>query len=213
MSPARRHRLAELSRRWALDAGGPWDADALTAAFGRDAPRLLDVGPGHGEATVAWAQDHPDHDVVAVELHLPGLLHLLGEADALGLGTIRATEADATAVVAAAEPGAFAHVRVLFPDPWPKRRHVGRRLVDEHFVPQVADLLPVGGTLALATDWADYASQMRRCLATDPRLAVELDTQAGGAEGERPARPVTAYERRGLAAGRTITDLVARRTR
>jgi tRNA (guanine-N7-)-methyltransferase len=127
---------------------------------------------------------------------------------------------------------------VLFPDPWPKRRHTGRRLVDERFVADVADLLPTGGTLHVATDWDDYAHQIRAALAAEPRFDIEIaggeGDGAGGARwvpaaelagtlgavgtedpptwrSPRPDRPVTAYERRGLHAGRTVTDLVARR--
>ena len=112
-------------------------------------------------------------------------------------------EADALALIDRAPPGTYHHVRALFPDPWPKRRHVGRRMVDPAFVRAVVDLIPVGGTVHLATDWEDYADQMRACLLTDRRL--------GPASEVRPPRPVTAYEQRGLDAGRTIVDLLATR--
>ncbi len=232
MTPARHAALAELGPRWML---GPADAaspDGLTTAFGRRAPRLLDIGAGNGEAARAWAASHPDHDVVAVDLHRPGLARLLRDLDDQGPATVRAVEADALALLEAAPPAAFAVIRVLFPDPWPKRRHVGRRLVDPGFVRLATDRLATGGILHLATDWDDYAQQMRASVATEARLTPVVDVvdppsapsraSAGGDavvvdvvcwRTHRPDRPVTAYERRGLDAGRAITDLLARRAR
>ena len=107
------------------------------------------------------------------------------------------------AVLDALEDRSVATVRVLFPDPWPKRRHVARRLVDRSFVERVGELLVDGGELHLATDWADYAEHMRTMVATDPRFRPEPGPGTGGAEwsSPRPDRPVTAYERRGLDAG------------
>jgi tRNA (guanine-N7-)-methyltransferase len=177
----------------------------LDEAFGRSAPRLLDVGVGNGAASVAWAQDHPDRDVVAVELHRPGLARLIGALASGAAPNVRIAEEDVTAVLdRGLAPGTFDAVRVLFPDPWPKRRHVGRRLVDARFVDQVAALLPPGGTVHVATDWDDYAEQVHDLLVAHPDL--ELVADAG-----RPARPVTIYEGRGRQAGRSISDLLARR--
>lgn len=205
----------------------------LVAAFGRDRPRMLDIGCGNGEAAGAWAVDHPDQDVLAVELHRPGIVQLLRWLDERPatdpVTNLRLVEADATALLAGALPGTFDRVRVLFPDPWPKRRHLERRLVDGPFVAAMADLLPSGGTLHLATDWYDYADQMRQALAAEPRFIPqpEVEGEAPGARDDvrarsgagadprwtsrRPDRPITAYERRGIRAGRSITDLVARR--
>ncbi len=224
MSDAKREALTTLGPRWQIDPATVADPAALDAAFGRAAPRLLDIGVGTGTATRAWALAHPDHDVVAVELHRPGIARLLTDLDAGGPATVRVVEADVTALLSDARPGCFAAVRVLFPDPWPKRRHVDRRLVDPGFVHRVVDLLPAGGTVHLATDWADYAAQMRAALATDPRLAPRVEPAGSGPDGDgsgdgpdgddwcsaRPPRPATTYEQRGLDAGRTIVDLVAR---
>jgi tRNA (guanine-N7-)-methyltransferase len=233
MTAARHTTLADLGPRWMLEPGDAASPEALTRAFGRDAARLLDIGAGNGEAARAWAHAHPDHDVVAVDLHRPGLARLLRDLEDNGPTTLRAVEADALAVLEAAPPETFAVIRVLFPDPWPKRRHVGRRLVDPDFVRLATERLTVGGTLQLATDWSEYAHQMRASLATEARLApvidlVDPDPDPGPLEGtalrgpaiaavprwrsERPERPVTAYERRGLDAGRAIVDLVARRS-
>lgn len=217
MNTERRAELAHLLADQDLDAEAwsttPPSTAQLDAAFGREAPRMLDIGPGNGEATLAWACAHPDHDVLAVEVHQPGLARLLRTVAADGPPNIRAIEADALTVVAAL-PDALHGVRVLFPDPWPKRRHLHRRLVDTSFVALAADALVPDGVLHLATDWADYADQMRAAVQAEPRLRLDGDTQTRPGHpppSTKPARPVTAYERRGLEAGRTITDLVATR--
>lgn len=209
MTDAKHDDLARLRLRWEL-------REPVDACFGRRAPRLLDVGVGNGAATRAWALAHPDRDVVAVELHRPGLVALLRDLDAAGPSNVRVLEADVEAVLAAAEPGDLHDVRVLFPDPWPKRRHEGRRLVDRRFVARVADLLAPGGTLHVATDHGAYADQVRDALDAEARFEARAGAVGGRVDGEgwcspRPDRPVTAYEARGLAAGRAITDLVAQR--
>lgn len=231
MTQARTAALVELGPTWMLDPavveGPAAGADALHAAFGRRVPLLLDVGVGNGDATRAWAAANPGRDVVAVELHRPGIVNLLRCLDAEGPANVRILEADVTLVVPALPAGAFEAVRVLFPDPWPKRRHHKRRLVDPAFVAAATDLLVVGGVLHLATDWLDYADAMRVALAAEGRLEWVVDHDDGPAldpEGvpidfpdrwrsSRPPRPVTVYEGRGLEAGRSVTDLVARRVR
>ncbi|MCU1497421.1 MAG: tRNA ((7)-)-methyltransferase [Acidimicrobiales bacterium] len=250
MSEGKRAALVDLGPRWLLPADALADRARLDQSFGRRAPRLLDIGGGTGQATRAWADAHPDHDLVALELHQPGIVRLVRDLDRGGPANVRVVEADAVAVLDAVAPETFTAVRVLFPDPWPKRRHVGRRLVDPAFVRLIVGLLPLGGHLHLATDWADYADQMRSALATDPRLEVEVEVEVGqqaglqvevrvdvgpagieegledGLEGRRatgappagwrsprPDRPITAYEQRGLDAGREIVDLVAHRIR
>ncbi|CAN5583072.1 tRNA (guanosine(46)-N7)-methyltransferase TrmB [soil metagenome] len=237
MSEAKRASLADLGPQWSIDGPTAADPAGLDRAFARSAPRLLDIGGGSGEATRAWAADHPDHDVVALELHRPGIVRLVRDLDAEGPANVRVAEVDATTVVAALAPGTYEAVRVLFPDPWPKRRHVGRRLVDPAFVQRVVDLLPQGGVLHLATDWGDYGEQMRAALATDTRLDVEVAARDGDVVvvpvadvasvaapptephgppvwwSPKPDRPITAYEQRGIDAGRTIVDLVSRRAR
>lgn len=237
MSDSKRNTLATLGPTWmvepalVLGSGEPADswgrdlAARLDEVFGRTAPRMLDIGVGTGEATLAWAAEHPDHDVMAVELHLPGIARLLASGHGAGITNVRVLEADVTRLLALVaggpdDPAPFTQVRVLFPDPWPKKRHVDRRLVDGHFIGRITDLLAVGGALHLATDWPPYADQMRAVIATEPRLEPQVDEaeDGEGADGgavwrsERPPRPVTAYERRGLDAGRPITDLVARRS-
>lgn len=202
-SAAKERVLTEVAPRWSA-AGDGWDDGSLQACFGTDGPLLVDIGVGDGTATRAWAAAHPDARVLAIELHRPGLAKLLAELDRDGPANVRVAEADAVEVVAGLDPGGARAIRVLFPDPWPKRRHVGRRLVDRAFAVAVADALEPGGVLALATDWPDYAEHMRTMVGAEPRLVPEGD-------GARPDRPITAYERRGLDAGRPVADLRYRR--
>lgn len=217
MNADQRAELARLLGTQGLDphawGTSPPTGPDLDAAFGRRAPRLLDIGPGTGDATRASAESHPDCNVLAVEVHQPGLLRLLRLVERDGPANVRAIEADAQVVVAAL-PGAFHGIRILFPDPWPKRRHRHRRLVDPVFVRTATDALEPDGFLHLATDWAEYAEQMRAALASDARLRLDVDvsTEPGRPSPPRkPVRPITTYEQRGLHAGRTITDLVATR--
>lgn len=204
--------LADTAPRWAPATPPPWSDHHLTAAFGRAAPRLLDIGSGNGSATLAWARDHPDRDVVTVELHRPGLAQILRRLEAGGPANVRVAELDATALLEGGiEAGTFHEIRILFPDPWPKRRHLERRMVDGPFLARIADALPPGGVLHVATDWDDYADQVRSGIAAEPRLVPMADLGAGSWTSVRPDRPVTAYEQRGRAAGRTVTDLLARR--
>lgn len=203
-SAAKTAALADLGPRWAWAPDDP-------AVDGR--PLLVDIGVGTGTASRAWATDRPDAVVVAIELHQPGLARLLTDLEAEGPPNVRVAEDDALDLLASLPDGALAGIRVLFPDPWPKRRHVGRRLVDVPFVHRAADLLEPGGVLHVATDWPDYADQMRAVLACDARLAPQRDhvdpDDPAIWRSTRPARPVTVYEQRGIDAGRPIVDLLA----
>lgn len=199
-SEAKRRVLLTSGPRWLVPPAGPWTIEALAGHFGRVRPLFIDIGVGNGTATRAWAADHPDRSVLAIELHRPGIATLLTDLDRDGPDNVRIAEVDALEALAALPDRSVAGLRVLFPDPWPKRRHVARRMVDRAFVQLAARVLEVGGELHLATDWADYADHMRTMVATEPRF--EPLAAAG-----RPDRPVTTYEQRGLDAGRTIVDL------
>lgn len=209
MSTSKLDALDRLGPRWrlAIDDQGPVDLDA---AFGRRAPRLLDVGFGSGTATLAAAAGRPDRQIVAVDVHTTGVAHLLRGLDAAGLANVRIAEMDVWELLPRLAAGSLDEIRLLFPDPWPKRRHHHRRLVQPGFVAQAAALLRPGGRLHLATDCDGYAAPVRAALAADTRFTLFDD----GADGfsVRPPRPVTRYERQGLAAGRPIRDLVAVRT-
>ena len=193
--------LARLLPRYGVDPVGPLDP---VAAFGRRAPLVVEVGSGMGEATAAMAAADPDRDVLAVEVHTPGLGNLLRLVEAAGLTNVRVVEADAREVLRdLLAPGSVDEVRVFFPDPWPKARHAKRRLVSSEFADLVADRLRPGGRLHVATDWPAYAD----------RAAAVLQAHAADevVSRERGARPVTRVEQRGTDAGRASADLVARR--
>lgn len=179
---------------------GLLDTDAL---FGRHAPLVLEIGFGTGEATVAAAAADPGRDVLAVEVHVPGIAALLGALDAHGLTNVRVVHGDALELVRESLPaGCLDEVRAFFPDPWPKARHAKRRLVQPEHVVALRHALVVGGLLHVATDWPDYAARARAVLDADPGLV----------ETPPPPRPTTPYERKALTAGRRATDLAYQRT-
>lgn len=174
--------------------------------FGRDAPLVVEIGPGVGEATGTLAAARPDHDVLAFEVWRPGIASALAEVAVAGATNVRFCSIDAAwSLEHLVGDGALAELWTFFPDPWPKTRHHKRRLVNGSFASLAASRLAPGGTWRLATDWADYADQMREVLDAEPRLE-------GGVVPRWTERPVTKFERKGLEAGRSITDLCYRRT-
>jgi tRNA (guanine-N7-)-methyltransferase len=189
-----------------VDAAGHLDAARL---FGRTAPLVLEIGSGMGDATAAMAAADPERDYLAVEAHLPGIANLLVLAEDHGLRNVRVAYGDALDLVRRTIPeGSLDAVHVFFPDPWPKARHHKRRIVAGPHVALLRSRLALGGTLHCATDWEPYAEQMLEVVAADPGL-----TNPHGGYAPRPAsRPVTRFERRGSAAGRTIHDVIAVRT-
>jgi tRNA (guanine-N7-)-methyltransferase len=200
---------AALDRLWAtrgLDIPETGHVEVDRAAlYGRVAPLVLEIGCGMGEATVAMAAADPGRDYLAVDVHTPGLGALLAAADARGLGNVAAACGDAVVLLADGIPtGGLDAVHVFFPDPWPKARHQKRRIIRPDVVALIRDRLRPGGLLHTATDWADYAAQMLDVLTADPGLVNTADGFA-----DRPTgRPLTKFEQRGVAAGRTIYDCV-----
>ena len=200
MGPASADALARLLP----ELGVPVDGRPLdpAAVFGRTAPLVLEIGCGDGEATAALAAREPGRDVLAVDVHTPGLGALLRRAEAAGLSNLRVAEGDALVVLADMLPAASVdEVRVLFPDPWPKARHHKRRLVTPAFAALVASRLRPGGRLHVATDWPHYADQVVAVLAASP----DLD----GGVVPRPDRPATRFERRAAREGRPVVDVLA----
>lgn len=192
--------LARLGPRLVVPVDGrPLDLPAL---FGRTAPVVLEVGSGMGEATALLAEAEPDRDVLAVELHTPGIGSLLRRVELAGLANVRVLDGDAVLVLRdMVAPGTLDGVRVFFPDPWPKTKHRKRRLVDDDVAALVADRLRPGGVLHVATDSAPYADQVRQVLDRCPLLA----------RVDPPPRARTRFEQRGLDAGRPAHDLAAAR--
>lgn len=205
-TPAQQRALGELSHRFGIEfRDAPLDAAAV---FGRKAPLVLEIGSGMGETTAAIAQAQPDTDFIAVEVHAPGVGSLLRRIQAMDLHNLRVIRHDAVEVLERMIPdGALAGIHLFFPDPWPKKRHHKRRLVQPAFAALAARKLAPGGTLHAATDWPEYAEQMLAVLGAEPLLE---NTAAGYAP--RPARrPLTKFEQRGLAHGHAVRDLVFRR--
>jgi len=180
----------------------------LEQAFGRRAPKILEIGFGMGETTAAIAVAHPECDYLGIEVHTPGVGALLRRVDALGLTNVRVIQHDAVEVVERMiGPGALDGVHVFFPDPWPKKRHHKRRLLQPGFVHLLATRMKPGAYLHAATDWEDYAAQMLEVLSAEPLLA---NTATGFAP--RPdSRPLTKFETRGTRLGHGVWDIVFRR--
>jgi tRNA (guanine-N7-)-methyltransferase len=205
-SNAQRRAVDELLPRFGIEfVPRPLDLDA---AFGRHAPRILEIGFGMGEVTAQLAQSHPDRDYLGIEVHTPGVGNLLKLIDEHGLGNVRVVRHDAVEVLQQMIPAdSFDGAHVFFPDPWPKKRHHKRRLIQPAFVHLLASRIKPGGYVHLATDWEDYATQMLQVLATEPLLENTADGYAG-----RPAsRPQTKFETRGLNLGHEVRDLLFRR--
>jgi tRNA (guanine-N7-)-methyltransferase len=177
---------------------GPVDLDEL---FGRQAPRILDVGFGHGESTAAIAAASPEHDVLAVDVHTPGVADLLTRLAAADLGNARVMETDVVPLLDRLPAAGFVRVQVFFPDPWPKTRHHRRRLVTPAFVAKIATLLAPGGVLHVATDSATYARSAEAAMTGEARFAPTVP--------DLSIRPVTRFEGRARRAGRDIHDLAA----
>jgi tRNA (guanine-N7-)-methyltransferase len=176
--------------------------------YGREAPLILEIGSGMGETTAEIARTHADSNFLAIEVHAPGVGSLLRRIDEERIANLRVIQHDAVEVLEHMVPDrTLAGIHLFFPDPWPKKRHHKRRLVQPAFAALAARKLAPGGYLHAATDWPDYAEQMLAVLAAEPLLE-----NAAAAYAPRPAhRPRTKFERRGLALGHPVRDLLFRR--
>lgn len=185
-------------------AVGMLDLDEI---FGRCAPRVLDIGSGMGETTAVLAEQHPENDYLALEVHLPGVGALIRRAAAGGLRNLRVLRADAKDVVCNRLPvNSLDEAWIFFPDPWVKRRQHKRRLVNPEFIAALARRLKSNGRLSLATDWEDLAEHMR--LVCDQESGL-MNLSGRGRYAPRPAwRPLTKFEQRGLRLGHAVRDLV-----
>ena len=207
LSAAQQRALDTLLPRFGVPyAAAPLD---LAQAFGRAAPKILEIGSGMGETTAAIAEAHPENDYLAIEVHSPGVGSLLKQVDEMNLSNLRIVQHDAVEVLRDMIPDASLDgIHVFFPDPWHKKRHHKRRLIQPPLVAQLAQKLKPGGYLHLATDWQDYAEQMLAVLSAEPLLQNTAPDYA-----PRPDyRPLTKFERRGLRLGHGVWDLVFRRT-
>ena len=177
----------------------------LDRVFGRAAPRILEIGFGMGETTAAIAQEHPENDYLGIEVHTPGVGSLLKRIADLHLANLRVIQHDAVEVVRhMLAPDALDGAHLFFPDPWPKKRHHKRRLIQPAFVALLASRMKRGARMHACTDWEEYARQMLEVLSAEPALRNTVRGYASRPE----TRPETKFERRGLALGHRVWDLV-----
>jgi tRNA (guanine-N7-)-methyltransferase len=201
-TPAQARALEELYPKYGL----PFTREPLSfrEVFGRAAPTVVEIGSGMGETTAAIARSAPHADFIAVEVHGPGVGSLLNRIAAEGLPNLRVIRHDAVEVLERMIPdGSLAALHLFFPDPWPKKRHHKRRLVQPAFAALAARKLAPGGMLHAATDWPDYAEHMARVFSEE--ILFEK-SEAGFA-----VRPPTKFEARGRRLGHPIRDLYFRR--
>lgn len=203
MSEAQRRAYEDALAHWGI-AYAPAPLD-LAAAFGRNAPTILEIGFGMGRTTAEIAAAHPQNNYLGVEVHTPGVGSLLKEIQTRGLDNIRLIQHDAVEVLThMLADGTLAGIHIYFPDPWPKKRHHKRRLIQPELVTMLARKLAPGGYLHCATDWEDYALQMLEVLSAE----AGLQNTAGGFAPRPQWRPVTKFEQRGLKLGHGVWDLL-----
>ncbi|MFE7216162.1 tRNA (guanosine(46)-N7)-methyltransferase TrmB [Streptomyces sp. NPDC001698] len=201
--------LQRLWPAWGLDIDGQRVID-LAELFGNTRPVVLEIGFGMGEATARMAAEDADTNILAVDVHTPGQGNLLSLADRHGLGNVRVGNGDAIILLREMlAPDSLDGLRVYFPDPWPKKRHHKRRLIQPEFLTLAATRLRPGAIVHCATDWEPYAQQMLDVLTAHPDFE---NTQADGGFAPRPGfRPLTRFEGQGLEKGHVVNDLLFRR--
>lgn len=206
LSTAQRRAVDTLLPRYGL----PYMARALELelAFGRNAPKVLEIGFGMGDSTATIAAVHPEIDYLALEVHTPGVGNLLRLIDTQSITNIRIIQHDAVEVLRdMIADDTLDGVHIFFPDPWHKARHNKRRLIQAPFVAQLVQKLKPGGYIHAATDWQDYAEQMLAVFSAEPRL----ENTAADYAPRPDYRPLTKFEQRGLRLGHGVWDLVFRR--
>ena len=203
ITEAQRKALVDLMPRFGLDFSE--NQVDLGVVFGRTARKVLDIGFGDGEALLTAAANNPSIDYLGVEVHNPGIGHLLLLLEQAGLTNVRIIHRDVVEVLSNMLPDVCLDgVNVYFPDPWPKKRHHKRRLVQPVIASEFARVIKAGGTLHLATDWENYAEHMKQVIGSTgafARLATEIDL----------VRPPTKFERRGQRLGHSVWDLIYER--
>lgn len=180
----------------------------LNRIFGREAPKILEIGFGMGESTATIAQSHPQNDYLGIEVHTPGVGSLLNQIEQLELTNLRIIQHDAVEVLQHMLPAACLDgVHIFFPDPWPKARHHKRRLIQPDLAARLCSHLKPGGYIHAATDWEDYAEQILHVLSQETQLGNTATDFAA-----RPDyRPLTKFEQRGIKLGHGVWDLIFRK--
>lgn len=205
LTPGQRYALEELYEHYGLD-----EAAAnlnLAELFPKSAPIILEIGFGMGQSLLAQATHHPEQNFLGIEVHRPGVGALLAGAEKAKLNNIRVFCADAVEVLNKhISDNSLAGVQIFFPDPWPKKRHHKRRLVQAEFIALLVKKLQPGGFIHCATDWQNYAEHMLEVLGACPNLQNQSQDHT---YCERPAhRPLTKFEQRGLKLGHGVWDLI-----
>lgn len=205
---AQRRALDEVWPRYGIESvDRPLD---LRAVFDRSAPVVLEIGFGDGEALFTSAANHPEIDHLGIEVHEPGIGHLLMLLERANLKNVRVIARDAVEVLdRQLDEASIDVVRIFFPDPWPKKRHHKRRLLQPSFVAELARVLKPGGLLHIATDWTNYAEHTSELMAAS--ATFEVLTADTVASEPLSARPPTKFERRGRTLGHEVWDLYYRR--
>ena len=203
LTAAQAHAHAELLPRLGVRYS-PERSD-LDRMFGRAAPKIVEIGFGMGDTTAQIAAANPELDYLGIEVHTPGVGALLKRIAGLGLGNLRIIQHDAVEVFEhMIAPETLAGVHIFFPDPWPKKRHHKRRLLQAPFIQLMASRMKPGAHVHVATDWEDYAKQILEALSAEPLLANTADGYA-----PRPdCRPLTKFENRGLKLGHPVWDVI-----
>ncbi len=204
MTDLQRHSFERLSRLWCVPFRRDDPFDPATA-FGREAPWIVEIGFGMGVSTAEIAGALPDRDFLGIEVHTPGVGKLLSEIDRRSLANLRILHHDAVEFLeSCVRPASVSGFHVFFPDPWPKKRHHKRRLIQRPFTDLLASLLAPGGYIYFVTDWEEYAEWSRNTLDSTPGLR---NLYPGGWAKRAPWRPVTKFEKRALADGRIVREL------
>ena len=207
LSAAQARAIEELGPRYMIPGEQPLN---LKQCFGREAGLMLEVGFGTGSALLSFAEAHPHMNCVGIEVYQPGIGAALQDLHVRGLDNVRLIEGDARISLAEVfARGSLVHVQILFPDPWPKRRHHKRRLLQEGFVSLIVSRLAAGGRLRIATDDAHYAREVLRVCDAEPMLS-NLAGEGSFAPGT-DERPKTRFERRAEALGNEMFDLAFKR--
>jgi tRNA (guanine-N7-)-methyltransferase len=201
---AQRRALQSHWSRFGIDATASLDLDRI---FGRQAPRFLEIGFGMGDGLVQMAYADPERDYLGVDVHEPGIGRLLNQLSALDLKNVRLVRGDAVTLLREVIPGqSLAGILVFFPDPWPKKRHRKRRLIQSAFVSLICDKLALQGRFHVATDWEDYAQDILGTLERESRL---MNLAGAGRFFPRPPyRPLTKFERQAIKLNRPVWDLL-----
>ena len=210
LTDGQKRALEELWPHYGIEEGG--GREHPSTWFGNDHPVILEIGFGNGEATWRMARDHPEQNFLGVEVHRPGIGHLLLALQREGLDNVRVACVDAVEWLRyRMEPASLDGVRIYFPDPWPKKRHHKRRMIQPEFIELLASRMKAGAILHLATDWAPYAEHMLEVMRES--RGFENLSATGGSCPRPDWRPQTKYERRGERLGHPVIDLVFRRSR